>query len=79
MKEAYKLLRQLYATHAPTGREWSLICLIRDYLAVHVQEATVRMDGWGNLYVTKGKPDGGYSIRKSTANSGVANRQAHSL
>lgn len=60
MKEAYKLLYQLYATHAQTGREWSLICLIRDYLAAHVQEATVRMDGWGNLYVTKGKPDGDY-------------------
>ena len=56
----YHLLHQLYTTHAPTGCEWPLIRLVRDYLAANVPEAEVRMDGWGNLYITKGAADGGY-------------------
>ena len=60
MKETYQLLRQLYATHAPTDCEWPLIRLVRDYLATNVPEAEVRMDGWGNLYITKGTADRGY-------------------
>lgn len=55
-----QLLHQLYTTHAPSGREWSLICLVRDYLSMHVPEAKVKMDGWGNLYITKGTAERGY-------------------
>ena len=52
------LLTHLYAIHAPTGHEWPLICFIREYIREHVPEAEVRMDGWGNLYIKKGKGDG---------------------
>ena len=52
------LLTNLYAIHAPTGHEWSLINFIREYIREHVPEAEVRMDGWGNLYIKKGEGDG---------------------
>ena len=55
------LLKQLYAIHAPSGREWSLIQFVREYVAAHVPEATVRMDAMGNLYITKGEPADGYA------------------
>lgn len=62
MKETQQLLHSLYAIHAPTGCEWQLICFVRDYLSANVSEAEVRMDSWGNLYVTKGKSDVGYPL-----------------
>ena len=52
------LLSLLYSIHSSTGEEWDLICFVRKYLAEHVPSADVKMDGWGNLYVTKG--DGPY-------------------
>lgn len=55
-----ELLQKLYLTYSPTGREWQMICLIREYLAVHVPEAHVDIDDWGNLYITKGPADDGY-------------------
>ena len=62
MNEEHQLLHRLYAVHAPTGCEWHLICLVRDYLSANVPDAEVRMDGWGNLYVTKGTSDYGYPL-----------------
>lgn len=55
------LLYKLYCLYAPTGREWPMICFVRDYLARHVPEACVAMDDWGNLYITKGAAAGGYA------------------
>jgi len=33
-----------------------MISFVRNYLAGSIPEATCQMDGWGNLYITKGKP-----------------------
>ncbi len=55
-----KLLKQLYAIHSVSGWEWPMICFIREYIREHVPEADVLMDGWGNLYITKGKAGVGY-------------------
>lgn len=52
------LLITLYGTYAPTGREWPMICLVREFVAEHAPDARVDMDDWGNLYITKG---GGYN------------------
>lgn len=54
------LLRQLYETYAPTGREWPMICFVRDFIATHVPQAHIDMDNWGNLYITKGEAPIGY-------------------
>ena len=54
------LLRHLYGIHSPTGNEWDMICFVKEYLKEHVPEAGVRMDRLGNLYITKGDPEGGY-------------------
>ncbi len=52
MKETdLQLLKQLYAIHSPTGGEWPLICVIKEYVATHVPEAKVRIDRMGNLYI----------------------------
>ena len=53
-----ELLKQLYSIHVPTFREWPLICFICEYISQHVPDAEVKMDGWGNLYIKKGKGDG---------------------
>ena len=37
-----------------------MICFVKEYLKEHVPEAGVRMDRLGNLYITKGDPEGGY-------------------
>ena len=55
-----ELLKQPYAIHSVTGGEWPMITFVREYVTKHIPEAEVRMDGWGNLYITKGGPDGGY-------------------
>lgn len=54
------LLNNLYKTHAPTGSERDIICMIREYVAENVPTAEVQMDRLGNLYITKGEPDNGY-------------------
>jgi len=54
------LLRDLYAIHSPTGNEWEMICFVRQWLAEQVPEALLRMDAWGNLYITKGEAGTGY-------------------
>ena len=51
-----ELLAELYSIHSPTGSECGMISFIRKYLADYVPEATCEMDGWGNLYITKGNP-----------------------
>ena len=56
------LLYKLYSTHAPTGSEWPMICLVRDWIAENVPAAEVRMDSWGNLYITKGEQSAGYPV-----------------
>lgn len=58
--EELDLLCRLYATHSPTGNEWRLICLIRQYVASHLPEVNMRMDSRGNLYFTKGDVEKGY-------------------
>lgn len=50
-----ELLSQLYSIHSLTGEEWELIDFVRKYVAAYVPSAKVRIDGWGNLYITKGK------------------------
>lgn len=55
-----ELLHKLYRTYAPTGHEWQMICLIRNHLAENVPQAHIRMDNWGNLYITKGEALNGY-------------------
>lgn len=47
------LLRKLYATYAPTGSEWPMICAVRMHLAARVPSAKVRLDTWGNMYITR--------------------------
>ena len=54
------LLRQLYGIHSPTGNEWEMICFVREYLKEHIPEADVRIDKYGNLYITKGSMEAGY-------------------
>ena len=58
--EELDLLCRLYATHSPTGSEWQLISLIRQYVASHLPEVNMRMDSRGNLYLTKGDAGKGY-------------------
>ncbi len=48
------LLKQLYAIHAPSGREWPLIEFIMEYVGKTIPEAKVKVDRFGNLYITKG-------------------------
>lgn len=48
------LLSALYSIHSPTGNEWVMIEFVQSWLKKEVPEADVRMDGWGNLYITKG-------------------------
>lgn len=50
-----QLLKQLYAIHAPTGNEWSMIQFVREYVKCHIPEATLLMDRLGNLYIKKGE------------------------
>ena len=54
------LLSQLYGIHAITGREWPMIAFVREYVSLHIPEAEVKMDGLGNLYITKGESGKGY-------------------
>ncbi len=54
------LLKQLYDIHAPSGREWPLIQFIADYVKEHVPEAELKVDTFGNLYITKGEAGEGY-------------------
>ncbi len=54
------LLRQLYETYAPTGCEWPMISLVRDFIATHVPQTHIDMDEWGNLYIIKGNEVGSY-------------------
>ena len=49
------LLRKLYTTYAPTGREWPMIQFVLDYLKEHVPQAQVEMDDWGNLYIRRSR------------------------
>lgn len=48
-----ELLSRLYAIHSPTGGEWPLISFVKEYVTTHIPEADVRMDRFGNLYITK--------------------------
>ena len=54
------LLTKLYAIHSPSGNEWEMICFVRQWVADQVPEASLRMDSWGNLYITKGEAGEGY-------------------
>ena len=55
-----QLLQQLYAIHAPTYHEWSMIAFVWEYVETHIPEAKVQMDSWGNLYIVKGDASVGY-------------------
>ena len=59
-RDSLYLLRQLYAIHAVTYREWPMISFVRDYVKDHIPDAEVRIDRMGNLYITKGEPSEGY-------------------
>lgn len=48
------LLKVLYTILSESGKEWTMIIFVREYVRQHIPEAKVMMDGWGNLYITKG-------------------------
>lgn len=54
------LVKTLYAIHSPTGKEWEMICFVRQWVAEHVPEAELKMDRLGNLYITKGEAGKGF-------------------
>lgn len=54
------LFQQLYTIHSPTGKEWEMICFVRQWVAEHVPEAELKMDRLGNLYITKGEAGKGF-------------------
>lgn len=58
--QSCSLLYDLYSIHSVTGREWSMITFIREYVKEHIPEAEVIIDNFGNLYITKGNSDNGY-------------------
>lgn len=55
-----ELLKALYKIHAPTGKEWPMIQFILDYVSTHIKDASVKLDSWGNLYITKGFSELGF-------------------
>lgn len=52
-----ELLTKLYKTHAPSGDEWNIICLIMRHVTEHLPGVEVRMDRHGNMYLKKGDAD----------------------
>ena len=54
------LLHHLYTIHSMTGREWTMVAFVREYVSKHIPEAEIRMDRLGNLYITKGESEKGY-------------------
>ena len=55
-----KLLEDLYTIHSPSGKEWHMIEFVTQYVATHLPNVLIEMDEMGNLYLTKGNPEGGY-------------------
>ena len=54
------LLKHLYSIHSPSGMEWPIIIYVREYIETHIPEANLKVDGFGNLYITKGQTSDGY-------------------
>lgn len=54
------LLYDLYSIHAMTGREWTMVAFVREYVSQHIPESEVKIDRLGNLYITKGESGKGY-------------------
>lgn len=54
-----ELLKKLYKIYSPTGREWPMIKFVSDWIEDHVKEADVRIDRWGNLYITRTREEEG--------------------
>lgn len=59
-KSKMELLRALYNTYAPTGREWPMIQFVVNYIHDYVPEAQIKVDYMGNLYIAKGNYAKGY-------------------
>ncbi len=55
-----ELLRSLYDIHAPSCYEWPIISFVLEYVKRHIPEAEIKMDSWGNLYITKGNDNQGF-------------------
>lgn len=55
-----ELLKTLYVIHAPSYHEWPMITFVWEYVNEYIPEAEMRMDEWGNLYITKGKDESGF-------------------
>jgi len=55
-----KLLQELYQIHSPSGKEYPLVAFVCQYVKEHIPEAQVRLDSWGNIYITKGDAPKGY-------------------
>ncbi len=49
-----KLLKELYKTYSPSGKEWTMVKFIRNYIKT-IPGVNMEKDNWGNLYITKGK------------------------
>ena len=50
-----KLLKRLYETYSPSGKEWTMIKFIRKYVTKHIPNAKIEIDAIGNIYITKGE------------------------
>ncbi|MEG0455620.1 MAG: hypothetical protein RR559_09815, partial [Bacteroides sp.] len=52
-----ELLKQLYAIHAPSGKEKRIRTFIEGYVFKNIQTAHVAVDKTGNLFITKGSAE----------------------
>ncbi len=52
-----ELLKSLYKTYSPSGKEWKIINFIRSYVKGLPGKIKLKSDKYGNLYMTKGKAE----------------------
>ena len=50
-----KLLKRLYETYSPSGKEWTMVKFIRKYVTKNIPSTTIEIDAIGNVYITKGE------------------------
>lgn len=52
-----ELLKSLYKTYSPSGKEWRMVKFLRSYAKSLPGKIKVKQDKYGNLYMTKGKAE----------------------
>lgn len=55
-----ELLIHLYGIYATSGHEWPMISFITNFIKTQIPKADIRLDKFGNLYITKGNVWDGY-------------------